>query len=205
MGESLSKFLSDYCHPHAVATNIRDFVSRKRRRDESEDEDNDPDMLEKTLHTPEKKPLSTAQYIYRALFKEGNNSDVTIIALGKSWKLHKVYLCQSPYFASMFSGSWRESRQDIVEIKITDPNINLDSLCRVLGSLYLGEITLEPAELIPTLATATFFHLDGIIDHCTELMIETMNAERADKYYDAACEYGVIKVKNVALICYSSI
>lgn len=55
MGESLSKFLPDYCHPHTVAANVRAFVSRKRRRDECEDEDNDPDMiLEKTLHTPKK-------------------------------------------------------------------------------------------------------------------------------------------------------
>jgi BTB/POZ domain-containing protein 13 len=198
MGESLSKFLSDYCHRHVVATNIRPFVSMKRRRDESEGEDNDPCMLEKTLHTPKKKLLFTTQRIYRTLLKDGNNSDVTIIALGRQWKLHKVYLCQSPYFASMFSGAWRESRQDIVEIKITDPNINLDSLCRVLVSLYLGEITLEPAEVVPTLATATFFHLDGIIDYCKEIMIENMNADTAVTYYYAACEYGVKQVKEMA-------
>jgi BTB/POZ domain-containing protein 13 len=84
-------------------------VSRKRRSDE----DNAPDMmLEKTLHTPKKMKLtSTGRYIYRVLFKEGNNSDFTVIALGKPWKLHKLYLCQSPYFTSMFSGAWRESEQ----------------------------------------------------------------------------------------------
>jgi ribosomal protein L3 len=87
MGENLSKFLSECCHRHAVATSIRAFVRKKQRHDESEDEDNDPDMLEKTLHTPkEKKRVYTAQDIYRTLFKEGNNSDVTIIALGKPWK-----------------------------------------------------------------------------------------------------------------------
>lgn len=139
MGQSLAKFLTDYCDPHTVATNVRAFVGRKRRRDESEDQDNDSDLLlEKTLHTPKKKKLlSTAQYIYRALFKEGNNSDVTVIALGKPWRLHKVYLCQSPYFASMFSGAWREAKEDIVHIKVIDPKINLDSLYTVLGSLYL--------------------------------------------------------------------
>jgi BTB/POZ domain-containing protein 13 len=98
----------------------------------------------------------------------------------------------------MFSGAWRESKQDITEIKITDPNINLESLCRVLGSFYLGEITLEPAEVVPTLATATFFHLDGIIDYCTEIMIETMNADTAVTYYYAAYKYGVKKVMEEA-------
>ncbi|PNF30590.1 hypothetical protein B7P43_G06130 [Cryptotermes secundus] len=74
----------------------------------------------------------------------------------------------------------------------------LTALCTVLGSLYLDEITLEPIEVVPTLATATLFQLDGIIDQCTEIMIETVNAETAVKYYDAAYEYGVKKVKDVA-------
>jgi BTB/POZ domain-containing protein 13 len=196
MGGSLSKFMSGYCHPHAIATNIRAFVSRKRRSDE----DNDRDMmLEKTIHTPKKFKLpSTAQYIYRTLFKEGNNSDVTVIALGKPWKLHKVNLFQSPYFTSMFFGARRESKQDFVEIEVVDPKINLDSLHTVLGSLYLDEITVKPNEVVPILATATLFELEGIIDQCTDIMIETMNAETAVKYYDAAHECGVKKVKEVA-------
>lgn len=53
----------------------------------------------------------------------------------------------------------------------------LTALCTVLGSLYLDEITLEPIEVVPTLATATLFQLEGIIDQCTEIMIETVNAE----------------------------
>lgn len=55
MGESVSKYVTGYCHPHAVASHIRAFVGRKRRRDESDDQDNDSDLiLEKTLHTPKK-------------------------------------------------------------------------------------------------------------------------------------------------------
>ncbi|KAJ9578457.1 hypothetical protein L9F63_005327, partial [Diploptera punctata] len=198
MGESVSKFLSDY--PQTVVSNVRAFVGRKRRHDEIDDQDNDSDLfLEKTLHTPKKKKLiSTAQYIYKALFKEGKNSDVTVIALEKPWRLHKVYLCQSPYFASMFSGAWKEANEDVVDIKIVDPNINLDSLYTVLGSMYLDEITLEPIEVVPTIATATLFQLEGIIEKCAEIMIETVNAETAVKYYEAGCEYGVQRVKDAA-------
>ena len=54
MGESVSKFL-DYCDPHTVASNVRAFVGRKRRRDEIDDQDSDSEsFLEKTLHTPKK-------------------------------------------------------------------------------------------------------------------------------------------------------
>lgn len=53
----------------------------------------------------------------------------------------------------------------------------LTALHTVLGSLYLDELTLEPAEVVSVLATAALFQLEGIIDLCTETMIETMNAK----------------------------
>ena len=70
---------------------------------------------------------------------------------------------QSAYFASMFSGHWKESNEDVIRMEIVDPNINLDSLRLVLGSLYQDELTVEPAEVIPLLATATLLQLDGVI------------------------------------------
>ena len=54
---------------------------------------------------------------------------VTVVkALGKSWKLHKLYLLQSPYFASLFSGRWADGYKNVVIISIVDPCITLDSL-----------------------------------------------------------------------------
>lgn len=48
------------------------------------------------------------------------------MALDKVWHLHKIYLCQSPYFGSMFNGSWRERQQKFVAIEIIDPKITVD-------------------------------------------------------------------------------
>lgn len=124
-----------------------------------------------------KKLISTAKYIYQALFKEERNSDITVHALGKVWRLHKVYLSQSPYFASMFNGSWREADEDYVHIEIIDPKITIESLYSVFGSLYMDEVSLEPREIVSILATATLFQLDSLIDRCAEVMIETTNAE----------------------------
>lgn len=73
-----------------------------------------------------KKLLTTAQYIYKTFYVEEQNSDISVMALGKVWHLHKIYLCQSPYFASMFSGSWREREQKFVAIEIIDPKITLE-------------------------------------------------------------------------------
>lgn len=142
-----------------------------------------------------KKLLTTTQYIYNALFKEQKNSDVAVMALDKVWHLHKVYLSQSPYFYSMFNGSWKEAQQNFVHIKILDDRINADSLDAVFGSMYSDEIEIEVKDVIPVLATATLFHLDGIIDKCAEVMVDSINAETAIQYYEAACQYGVLSVK----------
>lgn len=172
-------------------------TKRKRMRSETNsDSDSDDSTLNRTLHTRKRKRLmTTSQYIYRALFQEGQNNDITLIALGKSWRLHKVYLMQSAFFASMFSGHWKESNEDVIRMEIVDPNINLDSLRLVLGSLYQDELTVEPAEVIPLLATATLLQLDGVITQCVEIMEETVNVQTAVKYYEASTEYGVNKVK----------
>lgn len=99
-----------------------------------------------------KKLLTTTQYIYQALYKEELNSDITVLALGKTWKLHKVYLCQSSYFASMFGGSWRETNQDFVNIEIIDPKINIDGMFvrkvfNLIGSFKFGKCILSVPQL----------------------------------------------------------
>lgn len=47
----------------------------------------------------------------------------------------------------------------------------------VFGSLYLDEVTIDPKDVISVLATATLFQLDELINRCSEVMIETVNAE----------------------------
>lgn len=73
-----------------------------------------------------KKLLTTPQYIYKTFFIEEQNSDVSVMALGRVWRLHRIYLCQSEYFRSMFNGSWREREQNFIAIEIIDPKITLD-------------------------------------------------------------------------------
>ena len=43
------------------------------------------------LHTPKRRKLrTTSRYIYETLFVEGRDSDLTLNALSREWKLHKV-------------------------------------------------------------------------------------------------------------------
>lgn len=167
------------------------FVKRKRKLpDDISEED-----AEWASSPKRKKLMTTSQYIYRTLFLEGQNSDVTIVALGVDWCLHKVYLCQSPYFASMFCGDWKEKEEGVIEVGIEDPRITCDALKIVLGSLYLDDVAIEPGDAIPVLATATLFQLDELIQLCSELMQETIKLDTVLLYYEAAEQYALVGLK----------
>jgi hypothetical protein len=64
------------------------------------------------------------------LFTEGAASDITIVFKRETFeggkkvmKLHKIILCQMPYFEALFGAQWIESESNSVEINITDENI----------------------------------------------------------------------------------
>ena len=65
----------------------------------------------------------------------------------------------------MFSGSWKESTMEKIDIHIIDPNIDLNALHIALGSLYQDEITVEPADVIPILAAASLFQVCTYIQY----------------------------------------
>lgn len=199
MGQLVAKLAVPLQH---CSDNVVNILAGRRKRKRSLDSSNatDESQSSETQSPKKKRLLTTTQYIYQALFKEQKNSDIAVMALGKVWNLHKVYLCQSPYFYSMFNGSWKESCQDFVHIKILDERITLEALDAVFGSMYSDEIEIDPKAVISVLATATLFHLEGIIDKCAEVMIETINAETAISYYEAACLYGSVNVKKAAMV-----
>ncbi|KAM9166431.1 germ cell-less protein-like 1 isoform 1-T1 [Pangshura tecta] len=177
----------------------------KRKRGGSEgpgenDSDGDGEREERLLNTPRRKKLkSTSKYIYQTLFLNGENSDIKICALGEEWNLHKIYLCQSGYFSSMFSGSWRESSMDIIELEIPDQNIDIEALQVAFGSLYRDDVLIKPSRVVALLAAACMLQLDGLIQQCGETMKETINVKTVCGYYNSAGTYGLDSVKKKCL------
>ncbi|XP_054854185.1 germ cell-less protein-like 1 [Eublepharis macularius] len=164
------------------------------------DSDGEGEREERLLNTPRRKKLkSTSKYIYQTLFLNGENSDINICALGEEWNLHKVYLCQSGYFSSMFSGSWKESGMDTIELEIPDQNIDIEALQVAFGSLYRDEVLINPSRVIALLAAASMLQLDGLIQQCGETMKETINVKTVCSYYNSAGTYGLDSVKKKCL------
>lgn len=174
---------------------------RKRKRSlECQCDPETDDELENLLNTPRRKKLkSTSKYIYQTLFLNGENSDIKICALGKEWNLHKIYLCQSGYFSSMFCGSWKESSMNVIELEIPDHNIDTEALQVAFGSLYRDDVLLKPSRVIAILAAACMLQLDGLIQQCGETMKETISVQTVCGYSTAAGVYGLDSVKKKCL------
>ena len=59
--------------------------------DEVDFENIEESEFDEILHTPKRRKLrTTSRYIFETLFLEGQDSDVTLNALNREWKLHKV-------------------------------------------------------------------------------------------------------------------
>lgn len=178
----------------------------KRKRSEAEgpgdsDSDGEAEREERLLHLRgrRKKLKSTSKYIYQTLFLNGENSDIKICALGEEWNLHKIYLCQSGYFSSMFSGSWKESSMNVIELEIPDQNIDVEALQVAFGSLYRDDVLINPSRVVALLAAACMLQLDGLIQQCGETMKETITAQTVCGYYNSAGTYGLDSVKKKCL------
>uniref|UniRef100_A0A665UY92 BTB domain-containing protein n=1 Tax=Echeneis naucrates TaxID=173247 RepID=A0A665UY92_ECHNA len=146
-----------------------------------------------------KKLKSTSRYIYQTLFLNGENSDICISALGQEWNLHKVYLCQSGYFSSMFSGSWKESNMMEINLEIPDQNIDTEALQVVFGSLYRDDVLIKPSKVVSILAAACMLQLDGLIQQCGETMKENISVKTVCGYYACASIYGLDSVMKKCL------
>nr|XP_048317477.1 germ cell-less protein-like 2 [Myodes glareolus] len=143
-----------------------------------------------------KKPKLSSKYAYQTLFLDGKDSDVRIRALEVEWPLHKVFLCQSGFFAKMLKDSWKESHSHVVDLEIKNEDIDVSSLHFVFGSLYRDEDwPIIPRQVPHVLAAACLLQVEHIIRQCNETMNNSITRETVCSYYTAAETYGLKSVK----------
>lgn len=59
----------------------------------------------------------------------------------------------------MFSGSWKESSMNIIELEIPDQNIDVEALQVAFGSLYRDDVLIKPSRVVAILAAACLLQL----------------------------------------------
>lgn len=210
MGSLSSRLLRDNelgtTDPHQpeAGAGSRDVRSRRKRKrtgpsrySEAENSSRplDPEeyLQQEATTSQSKKVKVTSDYAYNTLFLNGEtSSDIKIRALGRMWCLHKRYLCQSGYFATLFRNSCDDSDNDTIDLEIKDHNIDVESLNFVLGSLYRNEYDLmEPLRIPRVLATACLLQVEDLIEECEETMKEAVNVQTVCGYYATAEAYGL--------------
>ncbi|CAN0208095.1 unnamed protein product [Lampetra planeri] len=173
---------------------------RRRLREPGGDPESDSSEAEDEPRGPRRKrSRCTSVYIYKTLFLHGENSDIKITALGQTWNLHKIYLCQSPYFGSMFSGSWKESSAEEVTLQIPDAAIDVEALQTAFGSLYRDDVVIQTERAVPLLAVASLLQLEGLMQRCVEAMQDCLSSRLVCRFHQASLTYGQSVLANSCL------
>lgn len=135
--------------------------------------------------------LDTPKYIHKRLFVEGTKSDVTICALGRTWNLHRLYLEQCKFFDCLFRGSWKESNDSVLHLKIVDPAVTPEGLNKILESLYHNEIEIDLDNIEGLVAAASMLSLESVLERCSEVCIESLSDYKVLSFSDLADKYGL--------------
>lgn len=121
--------------------------------------------------------LSLEQYAKCSLSKmesyllSGRLTDVILIAGSKRIAAHRLVLSAgSPYFAAMFTGSMKESKEETVELK----NVDGECLWAVVRFLYSGTIDLRNDNVEAVMQTACLLQLNQVVDACSKFMIKQL-------------------------------
>ena len=129
--------------------------------------------------------LSLEDFIYKRGFLEGACSDVSIIAFGTTYPLHRLILDRSPFFSSCFNGGpWKESSSSEFPItpELSDPNITQHAFELALARLYgHSDPVEEDQHALPLLATASFLDLQDLAESCIASLLRNLKTSNIAK------------------------
>jgi len=116
--------------------------------------------------------------LYNRGFLQGACSDVTIIAFGAQYRLHRLILDRSSFFSSCFNGGpWAEADSSEITLspEATDPNIEKHAFELALARLY-GHVDKaeEDKHAMPLLATASYLRLQDLAESCVASLLRNL-------------------------------
>ncbi|KAK8023843.1 hypothetical protein PG993_011909 [Apiospora rasikravindrae] len=74
---------------------------------------------------------------YEEHLQSGKMSDVQLSCGDRTWNLHKIVLCRSPFFKKAFTGGFKEANESHMTLEDTDPQ----DLNGVISYIYTGKIS----------------------------------------------------------------
>lgn len=142
-------------------------------------------------------------------WEEGKFSDVTVVAGGREFHLHRLMLSRSPYFAALLGSRWAQGAQPDgeaegaagagvawpprVELTLDDTNMDADAFACALLYLYGQRPVLDvPQRAVRLLAAASFLGLDDLCAACAEAIVADIGEDTVVGYahFAEAHQYG---------------
>lgn len=121
---------------------------------------------------------SLPDHLYTRGLLGGRHSDITILAFGNEYNLHRLILDRAPFFALALSEPWSEASAQEVQLHPdqVDSAITQDAFELALKRLYGCDITEEEdAEAIGLFATGCWLEMQELIDSSIESILHQMD------------------------------
>jgi hypothetical protein len=126
---------------------------------------------------------SLPDHLYTRGLLGGRHSDITILAFGNHYDLHRLILDRAPFFTMALSEPWSESKAKEVALhpEQVDSAITQNSFELALKRLYGCDISEEEdAEAVGLFATGCWLEMQELIDSAVESILRQMDPENLD-------------------------
>lgn len=115
------------------------------------------------------------------LYEDNDYTDFTLNTADGKVAVHKACLAaHSPVFRAMFTGTWKEAKENNVKIK----NYTLQTIQNLKDFLYLG--TLPNIGLRPLLTLASLYSINDLVKECIVKLAETVQPEELYSLHEFA-------------------
>ncbi|KAF2092252.1 hypothetical protein K490DRAFT_17278, partial [Saccharata proteae CBS 121410] len=125
-------------------------------------------------------PTSLPQHIFDRGLRSGRHSDITVVAFGEKYRLHRLILDQAPFFANALSGPWLESRAEEITLhpEEVDPCITKLAFELTLKRLYGSDISEdEDAHCLGLFATACWLEMQDLLESSIDAILRRMHPD----------------------------
>ncbi len=120
-----------------------------------------------SMEKPKGLPLKKILRGLKRLREEDVLWNIQLEAEGKPLSVHRAVLASvSPYFRIMFTGAFKESEQNVVEIK----EVTFKGLKTIVDCCYGSNLVLDTENLSETLAAASLCQMTDIFNQCESFM-----------------------------------
>lgn len=154
--------------------------------------------------------VSLPDHLYTQGLLSGKHSDISVIAFGQRYNLHRIILDRAPFFATALAEPWAEShaREISLQPQAVDPSITHNAFDLALRRLYGCDISHEEdSEAVGLFAIGCWLEMQEIIDSAIESILRQLMPENlgslirlvTNNYYGRAGERILSSAK--AMLC----